>query len=100
MNPERMIVCVPIIMAVTPAEFPDFQIFWSVWHATWTSWKLFLKLDFDKWLWKKANSVGTERHSWNSRRRFVQPGEVIGVEEAGRITAAIQKVMCIMEGKT
>lgn len=30
----------------------------------------------------------------------MQPGEVIGVEEEGRLTEAIQEVMCIIEGKT
>lgn len=49
-NPGRMVVCVVVVMIVTLAAFPDFQISCSVWHVAWTSWRSFYdKLDFDKW---------------------------------------------------
>lgn len=50
---------------------------------------------------KKQTEAGTERHSCNSKwQGFMQPREVIGVEEESILTAAIQEVMCIIEGKT
>lgn len=50
---------------------------------------------------RKQTEVGTERHICNSRRQgFMQPWEVIGVVEEGRIPAAIQEAMYIMERKT
>lgn len=49
---------------------------------------------------ENRKGMRTERHSYNSRRQgFMAPGGVIGEEKEGRIAAAMQEVMCIMEGK-
>ena len=99
-DPGRIIGCVPMVMAVMLAEFPNFQILW---------WDVQLELHEGtsmRWILvndngKKQIEVKTERLSCNGRSQgFTGPGEVTGVEEEGRNAVAMQEVVCIMEGKT